>query len=177
MKKVAMIGIPLVALVLLIVLVLFFTSRNNAPVENNQEATSNTDTDSQDQVIEETATIEVNEDGSIPFSRIGKGILDAKEDFPTFKFENGTGTCMDQGFPNDMIYSSENIVMTEDGSYSEDYTAVDFLGNIRFDGLTLSSGSAACMFETSADSDNATVSCSVDEVEVCTASFQFNAYE
>jgi hypothetical protein len=97
--------------------------------------------------------------------------MDAREDFKYFAFENGAGTCMDQGFPTDLTYGPDNYISTMDGTYGEDYTGVDFMGNISFGGLLLSTGSAYCVMSTSSDSDTSSVSCSVDDVEVCTADF------
>lgn len=169
-----------VVLVVAIALVAFFISRNNQQqVNTTQTEQSNTDTSQQDDTDTEDSSDEelVVATGPVAFSAIGKGILDAKDSYSYFSFENGQGTCMEQGFPTNMIYDSENIVKTEDDTYMEDYTSVDFLGNIRFDTLPLSTGSADCLFETSLDSDVANLNCSVNEVSVCTATFDLFAHE
>jgi hypothetical protein len=126
---------------------------------------------------EDSDASEEEDTGPIPFSEVGEDIMDAKENYSKFTFENGEGTCLEQDFPLDLIYTSDNVIETEDGSYMEDWTSVDFMGNIRFDELPLSTGSASCRIETSTTSDTASVTCEVDEVEVCTAVFDLFAYE
>lgn len=176
MNKNLVLVVALVAVVALAGGGIFLATRNNQNSEssntNNSENSTQREEDSMAQVEEVEEEEMVEETGPVPFSEIGEGILDAKENFSYFTFENGEGTCMAQGFPTDFIYDSENIAKTLDGSYADEWTAVDFLGNIRFSGLPLSTGSADCMIETSSASDMADVSCSVDEVEVCTASFE-----
>ncbi|MDQ6985127.1 MAG: hypothetical protein Q9M91_01085 [Candidatus Dojkabacteria bacterium] len=147
--------------------------REENDVENEEESESES-ADSDIDEIEEDAVVAM--EGPVAFSEIGLGIMDAADVYAYFTFENGVGNCMDQGFPTDLVYDSENIVKTEDGSYSEDWTSVDFSGRIRFDALPLSTGDASCVIETSSVSDQADVTCSVEEVEVCTATFDIFGY-
>lgn len=112
---------------------------------------------------------------SVPFADINTNIMDA---YKTYKisFTQGEGTCMDQGFPTNLVYGPKNnIIKTEDEKYVEDMTAVDFTGKIRFDRLTLSTGSAACVMKTVKGINTAVVTCSVAKKEVCTASFKLTA--
>ncbi len=118
-----------------------------------------------------------DDNGPIPFSKVGKNIMDAKDDYDHFTFENGEGTCLDQGFPTDLIYTSKNVIKTKDDSYIENWTMVDFMGVIRFDELPLLTGSASCKIETHTNQDRADLTCTVDNVEVCTASFDVFAYK
>lgn len=169
------IGVMLVAIILIVGGVLLIISNNNKNREVEQLQTAMTEIENSIAAEIEEAQQEMLEEneytGPVPFSKVGKGIMDATDDYDYFSFENGTGTCMAQNFPTDLVYGPGNYVNTLDGTYSEDLTMVDFLGRIRFDSLPLSTGSAACMIETSSSSDTASVSCSVDEVEVCTATF------
>lgn len=156
----------LVIIVAIVIGAVFIIHQNN--VRNiESERISQINTENKPEEVEEL----VVEEGPISFSKIGIGIMDAKEKYSYFSFENGSGTCMEQGFPTNMIYTSENIVKTADNTYIEDYTSVDFMGYISFDSVPLSTGSASCLFETSLDSDIAKVDCRVDEVSVCTATF------
>lgn len=145
-----------------------FIKDDESADDNDSEQTTDSEETTEEEAEEPT--------GPIPFSQVGINIMDADE-YSYFTFVNGGGTCMDQNFPLDMIYTSENVMKTQDGSYAEDMTAVDFMGNIRFDGLPLSTGSASCTMETSTNSDEATVTCKVDEAEVCTAMFDVFAYK
>lgn len=151
---------------------IFLATRNNNQNENNSENQAQTQEDSTPQVEEVEEGEMQEETGPVPFSEIGEGIMDAKENFSYFTFENGEGSCMAQGFPTDLIYDSSNMIKTLDESYADEWTSVDFLGNIRFNNLPLSTGKAVCQFETSSESDSASVSCSVDEVDVCSATFE-----
>ncbi len=114
--------------------------------------------------------------GPVPFSDVKNDIMDAKESWDFFTFETAKGTCMEQGFPTNMRYTSGNVMRTEDGTYLEDWTSVDFTGTIRFDDLPLSTGKAACVMKTISGEDFAKVTCSVDEKEVCTATFTVMAH-
>lgn len=171
-------AIPAVAVVLVLVLAVVgavvYMGRDDSS-KNEDEKTSekeNNDSTQEESTMDEQE--ETVDNSPVAFSKIGKGILDATEDFSYFTFENGTGSCMDQGFPTDLVYDSENIVKAMNGAYMDDATtSVDFLGNIGFRGLPLTSGSAYCIASTSTTSDKAEVRCLVNEVEVCTASFDF----
>jgi hypothetical protein len=113
--------------------------------------------------------------GPVPFADINTDVMDA---YSTYKisFTQGEGTCMDQGFPTNLVYGPKNnIIKTEDEKYVEDMTAVDFTGTIRFDQLTLSTGSASCVMKTVKGINTANVTCSVAEKEVCIASFKLTA--
>jgi hypothetical protein len=141
---------------------------------------ASSDEDKNTDDTEETNSKSSNEDevaeGPVPFSEVNKGIMDAADDYEYFSFVNMQGTCLDQGFPANLIYDSANVVKTEDGSYVENLTAVDFLGQISFDELPLSTGSASCIIGTSAGVDNANVKCSVNGAEVCAATFEVLAH-
>lgn len=171
-----MMVVALVAVVALAGGGIFLATRNN---NQNLNATATEEKklmqteETQESSAQDEEVIEEEEEmsGPIAFSEIGKGIMDAREDFQYFTFENGAGTCMDQNFPKDLIYGPDNYISTMDGTYGYDYTGVDFLGNISFGNLPLSTGSAYCVMSTSSDSNIASVTCSVDDVEVCTADF------
>ncbi len=139
------------------------------PAEETEENTENSD-DSEEESEEESEEMS----GPMPFSELGMGIMDAKDDYK-ITFENGEGDCLDQGFPTDLVYGPGNVVKTEDGSYTEDWTSVDFTGTIRFDEVALDSGSAACAATTSSEAGTADITCSVDEEEVCSVTFELFA--
>lgn len=113
--------------------------------------------------------------GPVPFADIDMDVMDA---YSTYKisFTQGEGTCMEQGFPVNLVYGPKNnIIKTEDEKYVEDMTAVDFTGTIRFDQVPLSTGGAACVMKTVQGINTANMTCSVEEKEVCTATFKLTA--
>jgi len=124
---------------------------------------------------EEVAEEVVEETGPIVFADVGKGIMDAKEDFDHFTFEEWEGTCVDQEFPTNIIYTSANMIKTVDEEYVEDLTSVDFTGRIRFDEVPLTSGAAECTIKTTSGVTKAELTCSVEEEEVCTATMKVYA--
>jgi hypothetical protein len=169
MNKTVIIGVVLFVVLLIAgALGYYLVTKDNTTDETTEQTEEST---------EDSVTDTEENTGPIPFSEVGINIMDAKEEYSKFTFVNGEGTCLDQGFPLDLIYTSENVIKTEDGSYAEDMTMVDFMGYIRFDELPLSTGSASCTIETSSSSDTADVTCEVDEEEVCTAVFDLFAYK
>jgi len=56
-------------------------------------------------------------------------------------------------------------------------TMVDFMVTIKFYEMPLSIGKAACVINTTTGEDLASLTCSVDEQEVCTAIFKIMAYK
>jgi uncharacterized protein (UPF0333 family) len=164
------------AVLILVVIVggVFFLSNNNT--ETKKESQTNETVMESSEVEKDTNNVDATENkdmetGPVPFSKIGKGIMDANNLYDYFSFENGKGTCMDQNFPTNIVYGPGNYMNTLDGKYGDNMTMVDFMGQIRFKNLPLSTGSASCVMKTSSKSDTATVSCSVDQAEVCTATF------
>lgn len=114
--------------------------------------------------------------GPIAFADVGMDIMDAMDTYKIFRFTQGEGTCMEQGFPTNLVYAAPNMIKTEDEKYFENMTAVDFTGRISFNELPLSSGSAACEVKTATGVTTAQVTCYVGEgdakKEVCKASFK-----
>lgn len=123
-------------------------------------------------VVEEPA-------GPVAFADVGKNIMDAKKDYKLFRFLEGEGTCMEMGFPTDLVYAAPNMIKTEDESYVEDMTMVDFTGRISFNELPLSTGNVACEAKTTTGVTTVKVTCTSGEgeekQEVCTASFKLYA--
>lgn len=119
-----------------------------------------------------SATTAVENKGPVPFSEVKKDIMTAKDTWDFFSFKDGKGTCLDQGFPINMIYTSANVMKTGDDAYIEDLTMVDFTGRIRFDGVKLTTGNAACEMKTITGEDAANLSCKVNDKEVCAATFK-----
>jgi len=121
----------------------------------------------------------VEKTGPVPFADINTDVMDAYESYK-ISFTQGEGTCMDQGFPTNLVYGPKNnIIKTEDEKYVEDMTAVDFTGTIRFNQLPLSTGSASCVMKTVKGINTANLTCSVTEAEVekevCTSTFKLTA--
>jgi|GEM_PF-5185414 len=174
MKKTNLIAVGVAVAVLVTAVVIFALTRRDNTTAYNNNVTSQS---SQSQAMSSKASsAAVTSNAPIAFSKVGKGILDAKDDYSMFTFKNGVGSCLSQGFPTDLVYDSENIAKTLDGKFMDDATtSVDFAGNIGFRGLKLTTGDANCVASTSSSSDKADVKCSVGTVEVCTVSFDFFA--
>ncbi|MFC1616575.1 hypothetical protein ACFL21_05510, partial [Patescibacteria group bacterium] len=141
--------------------------------QDKKEDADDTTTDG-DTVEEDAADEEPS--GPVAFSEVGSGIMDAADTYAKFTFEDGKGDCYDQGFPTDLYYDSDNVVLTEDGSYQEDMTMIDFTGRITFDEVPLTDGKAECEISTSSGVDNATFNCKIDDAEVCTGNFKVYAH-
>lgn len=165
MAKPIMFGIGILAILVIVGVLIFSNQNTNDTNNNNNQPTPTTETT----VVEE-------ESGPIAFSKVGKNIMDANKEYK-FTFENGEGSCMNQNFPTDLVYGPGNVVKTEDGKYTEDMTSADFMGNVRFDEVPLSTGSASCLIKTSTQKDTADLSCSVNDKEVCTATFDLFAHK
>ena len=113
-----------------------------------------------------------------PFAEVGKGIMDAKEDFKYFAFEEGTGDCLDkENFPTNLIYTKDNMIKTSDNNFGDDYTSVTAGGYINFKGIPLKSGKAACEVKALRSTGKGEVTCSIDEKPICTAIFTLFGYK
>ena len=127
-------------------------------------------------VTQEAAPAPEVKAGPIAFADVGTDIMDAMDTYKIFRFTLGEGTCMEQGFPTNLVYAAPNMIKTEDEKYFENMTSVDFTGRISFNELPLSTGSAACEVKTAIGVTTAQVTCFVGEgdakKEVCTASFK-----
>lgn len=114
--------------------------------------------------------------GPVAFADVGKDIMDAMDEYKLFRFTEGEGTCMEQGFPTNLVYAAPNMIKTEDEKYFENMTSVDFTGRISFNELPLTTGSAACEVKTATGITTAQVTCFNGEgdakKEVCKASFK-----
>lgn len=134
-----------------------------------------TDTPTDTPVVEE----ETYPEGPVAFAEVGLGLMDAADVYDLFTFEEGEGTCLDQGFPTNLTYTSDNIVKTADEEYVEDMTMIDFMGNLRFDEVPLTGGPAACKITATRGVTKVQLSCSMGEddaeKEVCTATFNMIA--
>ena len=120
-------------------------------------------------VVEEKA-------GPIAFADVGTDIMDAMDTYKLFRFTQGEGTCMEKGFPTNLVYAAPNMIKTEDEKYFENMTAVDFTGRISFNELPLGDKLVACEVKTAIGVTTAQVTCYTGEgdakVEECTASFK-----
>jgi hypothetical protein len=166
MKKLHLVTVTVLALFLLTAC---GNAPETAPADNGTPpAAESTDTP----VVEETT-------GPVPFAEVGDDIMDAKANYKLFRFLEGEGTCMEMGFPTNLVYAAPNMIKTEDESYVEDMTMVDFTGRISFNELPLSTGNVACEAKTNTGVTTVKVTCSSGEgdekKEVCTASFKLYA--
>jgi hypothetical protein len=114
--------------------------------------------------------------GPVAFADVKMGIMDATKDYKLFRFLKGEGTCLEQGFPTNLVYAAPNMIKTEDEKYVEDMTMVDFTGRISFNKLPLKSGKVACSIKTVQGVTTAQLVCTTGEgdakKEVCTGSFK-----
>jgi len=132
----------------------------------------------------ETDTPVVEESASVPFAELGMDITDARKEYSLFRFVEMEGTCLDMGFPTNLVYKGTNMIMTEDEKFFDRMTMSDFTGTIRFKNLPLDGGNAKCTIKTAKGINTATFSCTLPEVdeegaeadvEVCTGSFKIMA--
>ncbi|MFC1810717.1 hypothetical protein ACFLZH_04410 [Patescibacteria group bacterium] len=127
-------------------------------------------------VVEEEPTYP---EGPVAFAEVGLGLMDAADVYDLFTFEEGEGTCLDQGFPTNLTYTSDNVVKTADEEYVEDMTMIDFMGNLRFDEVPLEDGPAACKITATRGVTKVQLSCTRGEddaeEEVCTGTFKMIA--
>ncbi len=118
----------------------------------------------------------VEEVSSVPFADLQDDIMDAKENYKLFRFTEPEGTCMEMGFPENLVYKSTNMIMTEDEKYFDQGTSVDFTGMIRFRDVPLTEGKANCSIKTTTGINTANLSCKMaegdTETEICTGSFK-----
>lgn len=119
----------------------------------------------------------VEEALSIPFAEVENDIMSAKKDYKLFRFTEPEGTCMEMDFPENLIYKSTNRIMTEDESYFDQMTSVDFTGLIRFKQVPLADDVVAhCTIKTTRGINTANLVCKTgegeEETEVCTGTFK-----
>ncbi len=116
------------------------------------------------------------ENKPIAFADVGMDIMDAMNTYKLFRFTEGEGSCMEKGFPTNLVYAAPNMIKTEDEKYFENMTAVDFTGRISFNELPLGDKKVACEVKTAIGVTTAQVTCYTGEgdakVEECTASFK-----
>ncbi len=119
----------------------------------------------------------VEEVSSLPFADVEKDIMSAAKEYKLFRFTEPEGTCMEMDFPENLIYKSTNRIMTEDESYFDQMTMVDFTGLIRFKEVPLTNDVVAhCTIKTTSGINMANLVCKTGEgeaeTEVCTGTFK-----
>jgi len=165
MKKTLVLGLVAVSL--------FIASGCGA---TDEKSTTNSTTPS-----ENTTTPTVTSPVSVPFADLNMDLMSANDTktYKLYRFKEMEGSCVDQGFPTNMIYKSTNMVMTEDEKYADDWTSLDFAGNLRFKNVPLTGGPASCHLKTTKGLTTANLSCSVKEgetdKEICTGSVKLYA--
>ena len=151
--------------------IVFFVGCTGEPAAPADDTETPTDTP----VVEEEETPTYPE-GPVAFAEVGLGLMDAADVYDLFTFEEGEGTCLDQGFPTNLTYTSDNVVKTADEEYVEDMTMIDFMGNLRFDEVPLEGGPAACKITATRGVTKVQLSCTDEaEEEVCTGTFNMIA--
>jgi hypothetical protein len=125
--------------------------------------------------VENNNEVVMEEASRIAFADLDKGIMDVRKEFSVFRFEGMEGSCLDMGFPTNLVYKGSNMIMTEDEEYFDKGTMVDFSGKIRFKNLPLDSGNVNCVIDTTKGMNKAKFSCVLAEgedleTEVCSLS-------
>ncbi len=125
--------------------------------------------------VEDTAPAE-----PIAYSELTQNILDAQEIYKEFRFTNGTGTCVDQGFTDSFSYLEDEelgyfVLESTDKSYYESYVMATMANYLAFEEVALTDGEAKCSFKIPFGTDEGTLKCEIDEVEICTATYQGTA--
>lgn len=130
---------------------------------------------------EEVAEPKEEEKTLVAFADLNDDIMDAKENYSLFRFTEPEGTCMEMGFPENLVYKSTNMIMTEDEKYFDEWTAVDFTGMIRFKNVPMAEGvTANCSIKTTTGINTANLVCTSavegeEEKELCTGTFKVMA--
>ncbi|MDP3970549.1 MAG: hypothetical protein Q8P90_02515 [bacterium] len=142
--------------------------------------TDEADTNSAD--IDAEVEVEATTSGTIiPFSEVGDNMLDAASSdmYSEFEFVNGTGTCVDQGLPEFSYIDDPDlgyfIVESKDKTYQETWASLSFTGYLSFSEVPLTDGPADCTAISEFEKDEATVTCSIEEEDICEATFEVNA--
>ncbi len=159
----------------LLVLTILIASGCEVVVETNgSEENENTETNTEETNTEET------EGASVPFADLNMDLMsinDTKE-YKLVRFSDLEGTCLDAGFPTNLVYKTTNMIMTEDEKYVDQWTSVDFTGRLSFSNVPLTAAPASCKILTVKGVNTAQVSCSVKEAdadkEVCTGSVKLS---
>lgn len=150
---------------------------------SDKDVNDETDTSTTDEtVMDETVSSE-----PIAFSEVDANILDVMYDkdsntdgYMAFNFEEGTGTCVDMGFPASFSYKYDEdlgypVVENEDGSMRDELVGMSISGELIYldKGFVLEGVDEgySCSAKTSRGSDTAEFSCTLDEAPVCTATF------
>lgn len=147
--------------------------------------TTDTTTNETAEVTEETTEVVEEVTGPVAFSEVGESMLSSKfdsdtpEGYTSYDFTEGTGTCVDQGLTEFSYLQDEELgyfVVTADVlEYQEDLAGLSFMGHLNFDEVPLGDQSAKCQAKSETGNDEATLTCTVDEVEVCTGTYMVYA--
>lgn len=142
---------------------------SDAPADETTDTTTDSTTE---EVVEETPS------EPIAFSEVNQNILDAKETYGEFLFDQGVGTCVDeQGFADSFSYLEDEelgyfVLHTTDGEFVQNTVMATFVNYLEFDEVPLTDGEATCGFKIEFGTDEGTMTCTIDEEEVCTATYQ-----
>ncbi|MDX9971076.1 MAG: hypothetical protein RBS56_04200 [Candidatus Gracilibacteria bacterium] len=136
-------------------------------VTTGTDENTNTETNN-----EETNT----EPSSVAYADLNMDLMsinDTKE-YKLVRFSDLDGTCLEAGFPTNLVYKTTNMIMTEDEKYVDQWTSLDFTGKLSFSNVPLTAGPASCKIATVKGVNTAQISCSVKEgeenKEICTGS-------
>lgn len=112
----------------------------------------------------------------VVFSTLTKNILESKDDYKEFRFQEGTGTCITQGFSESFSYLEDAglgyfIVNTADESYKDAWVSATAANYIYIDKVPLTGGEAECYVHAPKGSDTITLNCGPEETPICDATF------
>ena len=131
----------------------------------------------EDVEVEEVA--EVVDAGPVAFGDLGEGFTSSMYDetdnpdgYKNYTFKDGSGDCVDMGFPAEFIYTSDNIVKTADESYVNDWITLNHMkGSISFS-YEFDEGDATCKFDPTTSVTTVEAVCEKDDADYCTGSYQ-----
>ena len=185
-------------LVLVAITALFLTACGNDANDSGEPVGVDTEVSvTVDPPVTADAEVSVTVDpvGPIPFSEVGMAMLSAtisgnEEGYSEFPFMEGTGDCVDLGFPTEFSYIFDeglgyNIVEGK-GGLRDEYVGLGATGHLTLidTGFTLEGieGEPSCTAKSTTGENEATFSCKVEaeeedaeDVVVCEATFNVYA--
>jgi len=113
---------------------------------------------------------------SVFVESVGDILMGMDRGFVEYRFDNGQGTCIDQGLPNAISYLKDPelgyfIVESADKSYRNEWVSATASNSVMFDEVPLTGGSAWCLVKVPWGSDVADGRCEINDVEVCTMTY------
>lgn len=129
--------------------------------------------------VDVQADVEEMPSGPVAYSEVDMGFLDAMDVYSEFTFESGSGDCVDQGFFSEFKFvevpEGGFVVRDADETYEDDFAVASAFGTLGFDEVPIGDQVADCVADIPYQEDISTVTCTVDDVEICTADFNLVA--